>query len=389
MYLDRIDERILNGEYGEAKRLALKILVSIGEALGAEKLIPISHAHISGVSYFNIGDEGLEFLEDMLVKGAKTLVFTTANPYSIAIHESYTKYYSSDIVEKQKKIVDILIRIGVAPNSFTCIPYKIRRPIYGEHVAWAESSAVIYANSILGVYTNRESGVSALMASIIGKTYYAGMHIDENRTPKEYVIVRGNVKTISLASILGLYIGRNSKNIPLIDVSIAVENAVYKELILRNLLASIATTSDLPLAIIKNETPITIYRTIDVNLLERIEVDVEELKLFTEEKCSNTLFLGCPHMMPEEAEFILNTIDFEEIKMLGIEKILIAIPIQNGDKIGKKRRKGIEIEYIPGVCPVVSNLMTIHINFLATVHGKAHHYIPRLSGIKSCMMNIV
>jgi len=389
MHLDRIDEKMLNGEYGEAKKLALKILVSIGETLGAERLIPISHAHISGVSYFNIGDDGLEFLEDMLIKGAKTTVFTTANPYSIAIHENYSKYYDSSIVEKQKRIVDILIKIGIAPNSFTCIPYKIRKPFYGEHVAWAESSAVIYGNSILGVYTNRESGISALMASIVGKTYYYGMHIDENRKAQEYIIVEEDIRTISLASILGLYVGRIARGVPFIDVNMPVENAVYKELIIRSLLASIATTSDLPLVIVKNASPITIHRDVDTRLLERVRVDMKELRVFIEEKCGNVLFLGCPHMTVNEAEFVLNTIDFKEITKLGIEKILIATPIQNYNRSSKRVEGDIEIEYIPGVCPVVSNLVEMGIDSVATIHGKAHHYLPKLSGVKSCILNIV
>lgn len=387
MYLDKVDEMILNGEYGEAKRIALKIIIGIGEVLGAEKLIPVSHAHISGISYFNIGDAGLSFLEEMLLKGAKANIFTTANPFSIAIHEDFIKYYKSDVVEKQRKIIEILTKIGVAPNSFTCIPYKVRKPAYGEHVAWAESSAVIYANSILGIYTNRESGISSLMASIIGKTYYAGMHIDENREPVMHIIVKEDLKTISLASILGLYIGQISKGVPLIDIKIAVENSIYRDLILRSLLSSIATTSDLPLAIIKNVTPIARYK--DVDSLDRIEIELKDIKIFTEESCSNMLFLGCPHMTLEEAEFILNTMNLENIEKLGIEKIFIAIPFQDNNKFSIKKRKNIEIQYLPGVCPVVSDLIKANIHSLATVHGKALYYIPKLARVKSCMMNIV
>lgn len=387
MYLDRFEEKALSGEYGEAARLAVKILVSIGEVLGAERLIPVSHAHISGVSYFNIGDEGLEFLEDILSKGARSVVFTTANPYSIAMHERYSKHYSSDVVEKQKKIVDILIRIGVAPNSFTCAPYKIRRPSYGEHIAWAESSAVIYANSVIGAYTNRESGVSALMASIIGRTYYSGMHLYENRIPRELVIVRGDVRTIALASILGLYIGRNSKSVPLIDVNIPTESDIYRDVIVRSLLASIATTSDLPLAVVKGITPINTHRAV-TELQERIEVDVRELRNFVEEKCSGTLFLGCPHITHDEAEHIMSMIDFEELSRMGIERILVATPINSIGRV-YRGRENVEVEYISGVCPVVSDLAPLHINFLATVHGKAYHYIPRLSRSRSCIVDIV
>ena len=213
MYLNRTEEKMLSGEYGEVMRKAIEILVKVGEALGAEKLIEIGHAHISGVSYFNIGDEGLELLRDISREGVKVKVYTTANPYSLA---GLGLYKDESIVRKQRELIDILIKLGVDRESFTCIPYKLRRPAKGEHLAWAESSAVIYANSILGAYTNRESGITALMAALVGKTYDAGMHRLENRRVEVEVNVEFDVSSILESSLLGLHIGRIVKGIPLI-----------------------------------------------------------------------------------------------------------------------------------------------------------------------------
>jgi len=390
MYLNKYEERMLRGEYGEAVRIAIEVIVHIGEALGAEKLIDISHAHISGISYFNIGDEGLEFLNDLVSKGAKVAVYTTANPSSIAILDPFTNVYSRDIVVKQYKIIELLKSLGVDDKSFTCIPYKIRRPKINEHLAWSESSAVIYANSILGAKTNREGGIVALMASIIGKTYYSGMHIDENRLPTEIIKIDFPIGNIFEASIIGLYIGNITKGIPYIEMNMNVEDDVYRDIIIRNLLASIASTSDSPMAIIEGITP-KFDKIMIKGGLERITIDLAEAKKFSESICSNTLFIGCPHITVDELRHISNRI-FLRAKSLGIEKIFVALPQNSEDIIliaEEFRKRGIEIVFLKGACPVVSNLKELNLHSLATPHGKAFHYIPKLGGIKSCLVNVV
>ncbi len=80
MHLSPVEEKMLSGEYGEAVALAMRILVKVGETLGADRLIPVRHVHISGVSYSNIGDPGLEFIRSLMGRGAKTRVYTTVNP---------------------------------------------------------------------------------------------------------------------------------------------------------------------------------------------------------------------------------------------------------------------------------------------------------------------
>ncbi len=390
MYLDKHEEKMLSGEYGEAVRIAMEIIVRVGEALGAERLVNISHAHISGVSYFNIGDEGLEFLSDLISKGARASIYTTANPSSIAILDPFTNIYNRDIVVKQYKIIKLLKSLGIDDKSFTCIPYKIRRPKINEHLAWAESSAVIYANSVVGAKTNREGGIVALMAAIIGKTYYSGMHIDENRLPTEIIKIDFPIGSIFEASIIGLHIGSITKGIPYIEMNMSVEDYVYRDIIIRNLLASIASTSDSPMAIIEGITPKLNKVTIKERL-ERITIDSVEIKRFSENICSNTLFIGCPHITVEELRHISDKI-FLGAKSLGIEKIFVALPQNSEDTTSiaeEFRKRGIEIVFLRGACPVVSNLKELNLHSLSTPHGKAFHYIPKLGGIKACLVNAV
>jgi len=148
VYLTKEEERMLNGEYGEAERLAIRTIVKVGEALDAKKLIKVKHVHVSGISYHNIGDAGLEFIRDLARGKAKVKVLSTINPLAFDLD---LKASSLDLkfVEKQLEIISYLLNMGFTP-SFTCTPYVIRRPKLGEHLAWAESSAVAYANTVFG-----------------------------------------------------------------------------------------------------------------------------------------------------------------------------------------------------------------------------------------------
>ena len=143
MYLTKEEERMLNSE-NETISKAMEIIVKIGELFGAEKLIRIESAHISGISYQNIGDEGLEWLESLK---AKVRVKTTINPAGMDL-KRWRDFVDEKFYEKQLRILNALRRIG-AELTLTCTPYYIHKPNLGEHLAWAESSAVVYANSII------------------------------------------------------------------------------------------------------------------------------------------------------------------------------------------------------------------------------------------------
>lgn len=137
MELSRDEEEALAGRHGEAMASAYRILVAIGEANGAKKLIPIKWAHVSGVNYNTIGDAGVQFL-DKFSSTAKVSVRTTINPMG------YDKSRPGNIIEhfqkKQASIVRSYERIGVTP-SFTCTPYEVFDdiPQKGTAVSFAET----------------------------------------------------------------------------------------------------------------------------------------------------------------------------------------------------------------------------------------------------------
>ena len=149
MHLTRDEEKGLSGEYGEATSTAYRILVAIGEATDAEKLVPIKWAHVSGVNYNTIGDSGLEFLRE-ISKDGKVRVNTSLNP--MGFDRENLPELSPEFIEKQFEIAMAYEKIGVIP-TFSCIPYEILPiPQEGTQVSFAESSAAVLANSHLEYY---------------------------------------------------------------------------------------------------------------------------------------------------------------------------------------------------------------------------------------------
>ena len=189
----------------ESQRKAMQILLAVGRLADAPRLIPITSAHVSGVSYKLIGDPGLEFLEDF-ARDARVSVPTTVNPLGTDLAQWQALGVPPTFAEKQGRIASAYEAMGVR-RSFTCTPYLIGvRPTLGEHLAWAETSAVCFANSVLGARTNREGGPAALAAAIVGATPEHGLHTDEGREPT--VIVKVGVKPRGIDySLIGLVAG--------------------------------------------------------------------------------------------------------------------------------------------------------------------------------------
>jgi hypothetical protein len=193
MHLTREEEKMYGGEEGLAVEKCMEILVALGDIYGAEKLVPITSAQISGVSYKTIGDAGLEFLEDLSID-AHVRVPSTLNPAGVDLQIWRELGFSEEFTKKQLAIVDAYRKMGVS-TTCTCTPYLVGNvPTLGSHIAWSESSAVCYANSVLGARTNREGGPGALSAAICGRTAMYGYHLNKGRHPNLLVELETSVK---------------------------------------------------------------------------------------------------------------------------------------------------------------------------------------------------
>ncbi|MCS7099931.1 MAG: aconitase X catalytic domain-containing protein [Sulfolobales archaeon] len=372
MYLSREEERMLSGELGEAVARAMELLVKIGEALGAERLVEITHAHISGVSYFNIGDFGLEFIEDMLNTRARFSVFTTANPHSVLA--SYGgRGLSTEVCEKQLRIVSALRKMGA--RSFTCAPYYVRKPSIGEHLAWAESSAVLYANSVLGAVTNRETGPTALLSGVCGRTYFGEAH---RGLPAEveFVIEVEKPEDPSEAGAYGLLVGE------LVGRSVPVVRGLsqYPEYFLKEFLAAFATHSPAHLAILEDVTPG--FGGVETSRAERISLTKSDLlKMYSDiGSCSSPLYLiGCPHLSLEELDYVLP-------RVKDVKKGELWVTIGEGvpQHLAAERVRGLKV--LPGSCAVTARLDLLGVDCVITDSAKALVYIPKLAGVRAYLV---
>ena len=156
MYLTNAEEEILAGEEGEVIERMFRLLVSLGDIYGADRMIPAGSAQVAGVSYKSIGDPGVEFLEDYAEKGAKVKIVTFLNPAGMDIEDWKELHIPPSFAEKQLRIMDAFKKMGIVVSA-TCTPYLAGNlPRFREHIAWSESSAISFSNSVIGARTNRD-----------------------------------------------------------------------------------------------------------------------------------------------------------------------------------------------------------------------------------------
>jgi predicted aconitase len=305
MYLTEKEQRMLDGEEGYAVRKSMEILVALGDIYGAERLIKVGSVQVAGVSYHNLGDAGLEFLNE-LAKDGRVKVLTTLNPAGMDLENWRNLGISAEFAEKQNLVIEAFEKMGIIV-SCTCTPYLIGNlPRYGEHIAWSESSAVTFANSVIGAKTNREGGPSALAAAFVGKTPCYGLHLDENRVPNIHVQLNVRLAKFSDWGALGYSIGKKAENkIPYIT---GINDADVDEL--KSFCASVVTYGSKPLFYMQGITPgsekyqppkdaVTVEDADIKEAYENINDEVSDIEL---------VCVGCPHCSIKEiaaiAEFV-------------------------------------------------------------------------------------
>lgn len=295
LHLTAEEKEMLKGKYGKATKKSLDLIVSLGEIYGAERLIPISSVQIAGVSYHNLGEAGLEYLADMAVDG-KVRVLTTLNPAGMDLEEWKKHGIDEDFAVNQQRVVDAFAQMGVI-TTCTCTPYLIGNlPHFGEHIAWAESSAVCFANSVIGARTNREGGPSALAAALTGRTAEYDLHLDKNRMAQVKYEVKAALKNTDDFGLLGHVIGeRTRKSIPYIT---GISNATTEDL--KSFCASAATYGGLGLFHMEGITPNRTTIPDEIEVVTQEDLDKARSTLDDEGAEIDFISIGCPHASIQE-----------------------------------------------------------------------------------------
>ncbi len=302
------EKEMLEGKHGRATKKAMDLIVNLGEIYGAERLIPISSVQIAGVSYHNLGEAGLEYLADMAVDG-KVRVITTLNPAGMDLEEWKKHGIDEDFAENQQRVVDAFARMGVI-TTCTCTPYLIGNlPHFGEHIAWAESSAVCFANSVIGALTNREGGPSALAAALTGRTAEYGFHLQENRNAQIKYKVDAKLHSTEDFGLLGYVIGeRTRKSIPYIT---GIPHATTEEL--KSFCASVATYGGVAVFHMEQITPNRTTVPEETEIVTREDIDTAREALDDENAGIDFISIGCPHASINEIAKIAEMLEGKEI----------------------------------------------------------------------------
>ena len=179
MRLSDDDRALLEGRSGDGLALAMRVLLAVADTMGAQELLDITGAHIDGCLYQ--GPVGLDFVERLAADGAKVRVPTTLNVASLDL--MHPELFRGDPAEAaaSRRLMQAYENLGCRP-TWTCAPYQLAaRPGFGEQVAWAESNAIVFANSVLGARTHRYGDFLDVCAALTGRAPAAGLHLLENR----------------------------------------------------------------------------------------------------------------------------------------------------------------------------------------------------------------
>ncbi len=208
MHLTDEEKEMLDGKYGYPVQKSMEILVGLGECYDAERMIPVASAHLLGS--LSMGEAGHLFNKEIADRGGKFIIHTDANPISIEPWLWKTLGIGEEDANLQMAIMDTYSRMGLMLAN-TCTPYLVGHfPRVGEHVAWSESSAVAFANAVLGARTNREGGFSSMASALTGRTPEYGLHLDRNRYGDLEISVQVELKEIHDYGTLGYFAGKIS-----------------------------------------------------------------------------------------------------------------------------------------------------------------------------------
>ncbi len=185
--LSESDRARLEGKEGPADQMAMRILTRMAEVVQAERFMDISGAHIDSSLY--MGEATLEFAEKLADLGAQVKVPTTLNVSGVDEASWQEWEVPADWATKARQQMTAYERMGCTP-TWTCAPYQLEvRPQFGQQIAWGESNAIAFANSVLGARTERYPDLMDICAAITGRVPAVGLHLTENRAAEVHILL--------------------------------------------------------------------------------------------------------------------------------------------------------------------------------------------------------
>jgi len=370
MYLTPDEEKMLAGENGETLQKMLELLVALGKVFGAERLVRIRSAQVSGASYKTIGEYGLAWLSSL---DARAVVPAVLNPIGMPRGRWKEMGIEPVFAERQQAVIGAYERLGVNLEC-TCTPYYLHETSFGDHLAWSESSAVSYANSVIGARTNREGGPGALAAALVGKTPCYGLHLDKNRNPDVVIEVKSDENDWGIAryGALGYHTGKLVGNKIPYFLGITPDNDQLKALG-----AAMAATGAVALYHVKGVTPEARKNRFTISDLEIISIEPAEIdQLFTDIPV-DAVAVGCPHCSPAELIDIARLLKGKTVTKPFYVFAAQGVIDNNSMTVNVIERSGARV--YADTCMVVSPVMEQYPAIMVN-SGKALAYVPDMCG---------
>lgn len=399
LHLTSEESDLLAGSEGPGVRRAMEIVVALARIYGAPDLVPVKHVQIAGVSYKNLGDAGVDFLSRWAAEGARVRVPATLNPMGMERGKWQSWGIQPSFAIPQLSVIDAFEAMGITP-TMSCTPYLFPgfRPQRGDVLAWAESSAVAFANSVIGARSNREGGPSAIAAGIVGRTARYGYHLDENRRANWLVEVRAPLKSVADFGALSYTVGKAVGNgVPwFVDLAEALPPLPGDLTLggpagdrLKTLGAGLAAYGAVALYHIAGYTPeardagpelvrpdaqrLVVDSLEDAYRIMDADPDLRRIDLVT---------IGCPHASLSEIQQVAET--------LAGKRLATRLWVTTGQIT---RERAVELGYVQMIeaaggevvadtCAVVAPMRMMDIRTMATNAGKMACYAPMHSGVK-------
>ena len=384
---------MLDGKYGEPVRQGMEIIVQLADFWEAPGLIPVRSVHMPGASAKTARRAGRKYVRWCADSGARFVTTTTLNPGAADL-TGFDMGISQETLQQQMELTGSYKRMG-GIECHTCTPFLIGNlPRFGEHIAWGESSAIVFSNSVLGARTNREGGPSALASALTGFTGHYGMHLKENRTATIHVSVECPLSDASDFGAAAYFFAKRYPDALPVFTGLPDQCSMIG---LRAISAGLATAGSISMFHAVGLTPEapTLEMATGNRKLETLPLGQKEIKETKEFLDRNDLsevdcvFMGCPHM------------DFEEVA--GLAKRLSGRKVHSGVALwlfaangvwNNCERSGLNqvlrdsgAVLISDTCPTITILKEVMesrgLKSAATNSAKQAHYLPSSWGIKT------
>lgn len=383
------DEKMLAGEFGPAAQMAMRILSQLGEVLGADELLDVTQAHVDGCIYES--EAHLDFALKLATLGGQVRVPTSLNATSLDLNNWNAWGVDPNWASRAARLANAYTDMGCVP-TWTCAPYQTNFvPTFGQQIAWAESNAIVFANSVIGARTNRYGDFTDICAAITGRVPKVGLHLTENRRGQILFDLEKIPRALisrddAFYPVLGHYLGkRTADKIPVI---VGLPRDVREDS-LKALGAAAASSGSVALFHAVGITPEapTLEAAFGGNpICERVVVTLDELNdaradLTTAEGESlDAVVLGSPHFSLAESLALASLIAGQKIhpsvEFIVTTNRIVQAALKARGVLSSLTAAGVRI--CQDTCILLSPILRKEIRVLMTNSAKYAYYSPSL-----------